>query len=224
MRPADERHPHRDRRPRRPDPDRRRPRPAGRRMNFVRFRARAGTRERRRDGRAAPRWGRDATRASSDSDAPARTSRISSTRRRAEGQPPQGNVQTAVTLPVRQGVQDAAGQRRPAAPGRGEDRGRVLTGDPAGAALWSRQGLSIPVARPIWMAVAALAISLFTTDVAVRRCADRAACDRRGRTRAFSRQRAAGASNRLAQNPQNAPQDGSAAALTCAGTEGGGSG
>ncbi|MFM9956645.1 MAG: hypothetical protein ACKVZJ_01100 [Phycisphaerales bacterium] len=48
--------------------------------------------------------------------------------------------------------------------------GRVLPDAPAGAALFSRDGLTMPVAlRPIWLATALLAVGLFLVDVAVRR-------------------------------------------------------
>ena len=48
--------------------------------------------------------------------------------------------------------------------------GRELTGDPAADDLWRREGLTLPVAsRPIWPAVALLAITLFLVDVGVRR-------------------------------------------------------
>jgi uncharacterized membrane protein len=48
--------------------------------------------------------------------------------------------------------------------------GVTLPRDPLKADLWNREGLSFPVAaRPIWLLVSVLAISLFLADVAVRR-------------------------------------------------------
>lgn len=144
----------------------------GERMNFVRFRARvlgpenAGeTVELRQVGPGRYEGIFDSGRAG------AYIANIQYQTPGAEGQPPrQGNVQTAVTRPFAKEfktLQDNAGLLRLVAEKTG---GRVLTGDPAGAALWSRQGLTMPVAlRPIWMAVALLAIGLFLADVAVRR-------------------------------------------------------
>jgi uncharacterized membrane protein len=49
-------------------------------------------------------------------------------------------------------------------------KGRVLTWDPKADNLWSREGLTMPVAmRDIWLYVAILGLALFLADVGVRR-------------------------------------------------------
>ena len=48
--------------------------------------------------------------------------------------------------------------------------GRVLPADPASADLWSRDGLTVPVAlKPVWLMFAMIGIAVFLMDVAVRR-------------------------------------------------------
>ncbi len=48
--------------------------------------------------------------------------------------------------------------------------GRVLSADPAVSDLWTREGLTMPVAlTPIWMLMAIVGIGIFLLDVAVRR-------------------------------------------------------
>lgn len=48
--------------------------------------------------------------------------------------------------------------------------GRVLTGDPAAAGLWSRDGLTMPVAlRPVWLAFLIAGVVVFLADVGIRR-------------------------------------------------------
>tara|TARA_R110000765_G_scaffold26526_17_gene64786 strand:- start:1415 stop:2068 length:654 start_codon:yes stop_codon:yes gene_type:complete len=48
--------------------------------------------------------------------------------------------------------------------------GRVLSADPTVSDLWSREGLTMPVAlTPIWMLMAIVGIGIFLLDVAVRR-------------------------------------------------------
>ena len=48
--------------------------------------------------------------------------------------------------------------------------GRVLSADPSVSDLWSREGLTMPVAlTPIWMLMAIVGIGIFLLDVAVRR-------------------------------------------------------
>ncbi|MEZ6212077.1 MAG: glutamine amidotransferase, partial [Phycisphaerales bacterium] len=87
------------------------------------------------------------------------------------GAPDRGSVQAAVlrpypdeyraledNTPLLQQVADLTG-------------GRVLPdNDPAGADLFSRQGLTMPVSlRSIWLAIALVSLGIFLTDVAVRR-------------------------------------------------------
>jgi len=86
----------------------------------------------------------------------------------------EGNLQAAVTRPFAdeyRTLQDNSALLKLVAQRTG---GRVIgedTGaDPDKADLWSRAGLTMPVAtRPIWITVALAAIGLFLTDVAVRR-------------------------------------------------------
>jgi uncharacterized membrane protein len=48
--------------------------------------------------------------------------------------------------------------------------GRVLTGDPLAAGLWSRDGLTMPVAlRPVWLAFLIAGVVVFLADVGIRR-------------------------------------------------------
>jgi uncharacterized membrane protein len=87
-----------------------------------------------------------------------------------EGAAREGTVQAAVTRPFAdeyRSLQDNAALLVQVAKLTG---GRVLNDDPRIAQLWSRDGLTMPVAsRPIWLAVAVAAIGLFLMDVAVRR-------------------------------------------------------
>jgi hypothetical protein len=92
-----------------------------------------------------------------------------------DGTPPrEGNLQAAVTRPFAdeyRTLQDNAALGRLIAEKTG---GRVIEGEavdnPAKSDLWSRVGLTMPVAtRPIWLTVSLLAIGLFLADVAVRR-------------------------------------------------------
>lgn len=82
----------------------------------------------------------------------------------------EGSVQAAVTRPFAdefRSLQDNAALLQQVASLTG---GRVISGEPAAADLWSRQGLRMPVSlRPIWLWVATVAIGLFLLDVAVRR-------------------------------------------------------
>jgi hypothetical protein len=82
----------------------------------------------------------------------------------------EGTVQAAVTRPFAdeyRTLQDNAALLVQVAKLTG---GRVLRDDARLADLWSREGLTMPVAtRPIWLAVAVMGIALFLTDVAVRR-------------------------------------------------------
>lgn len=82
----------------------------------------------------------------------------------------EGNLQAAVTRPFADEyrmLQDNFPLLKLVAERTG---GRVITGPPDKADLWSRAGLTMPVAtRPIWITVALIAIGLFLTDVAVRR-------------------------------------------------------
>lgn len=89
----------------------------------------------------------------------------------AEGQTIQGNIQAAITKPFAdeyRTLEDNEPLMRQVATLTG---GRVIEGnDPVRDDLWSRQGLTMPVAlRPIWLALALTAIGLFVIDVGVRR-------------------------------------------------------
>lgn len=88
----------------------------------------------------------------------------------ADDQTLRGNVQAAITRPFADEYRfltDNSALLQQVASLTG---GRVLGPDPAQAGLWSRDGLTMPVAtRPIWLAVACVAIALFLIDVGVRR-------------------------------------------------------
>ncbi len=89
----------------------------------------------------------------------------------AEGQSVEGNIQAAITKPFAdeyRTLEDNEPLMRQVAALTG---GRVIEGgDPVRDELWSRQGLTMPVAlRPIWLALALTAIGLFVMDVGVRR-------------------------------------------------------
>lgn len=82
----------------------------------------------------------------------------------------EGSVQAAVVKPYAdeyRALEDNAALLTQVAEMTG---GRVLDADPRTAELWSREGLTMPVAtRAIWLPVALVGIGLFLTDVAVRR-------------------------------------------------------
>ncbi len=82
----------------------------------------------------------------------------------------EGNLQAAVTRPFAdeyRTLQDNTALLKLVAERTG---GRVISGPPDKADLWSRAGLTMPVAtRPIWITVALVGIGLFLMDVAVRR-------------------------------------------------------
>lgn len=89
----------------------------------------------------------------------------------AEGQTIQGSIQAAITKPFAdeyRTLEDNEPLMRQVATLTG---GRVIEGnDPVRDDLWSRQGVTMPVAlRPIWLALALTAIGLFVMDVGVRR-------------------------------------------------------
>lgn len=87
-----------------------------------------------------------------------------------EGEIIRGSVQAAITRPFADEyrmLEDNEPLLRQVAAMTG---GRVLTGDPIKDDLWTRTGLTMPVAtKPIWLAVALAAIGLFLVDVGVRR-------------------------------------------------------
>jgi len=87
-----------------------------------------------------------------------------------EGRPIEGSVQAAVSRPFAdefRALEDNTPLLRQVAEMTG---GRVLTADPRQTNLWTRQGLTMPVAAtPIWLATALIALILFLVDVAVRR-------------------------------------------------------
>lgn len=65
--------------------------------------------------------------------------------------------------------------------------GRVIGSDPESADLWSRQGLTMPVAStPLWLAVAIASLALFLADVGVRRVRVDPAAIARGVGRLFA--------------------------------------
>ncbi|MCC6426217.1 MAG: hypothetical protein IT435_05300 [Phycisphaerales bacterium] len=82
----------------------------------------------------------------------------------------EGTVQAAISKPFAdefRSLQDNEALLRQVAE---MTKGRVLTGKPEVDKLWSREGLTMPVATtPIWLAVAICAIGLFVMDVGVRR-------------------------------------------------------
>lgn len=82
----------------------------------------------------------------------------------------EGSVQAAVIRPFAdefRALQDNAALLEQVAKITG---GRVIPTDPQAADLWSREGLTMPVAtRAIWLPVAIAGIAIFLTDVAVRR-------------------------------------------------------
>ncbi len=87
------------------------------------------------------------------------------------GEPNEGAVQAAVTRPFAdefRALQDNSALLRQVAEMTG---GQVLDGtNPRQVDLWSREGLTMPVAlTPIWVLVAVLGIGTFLADVAVRR-------------------------------------------------------
>lgn len=88
----------------------------------------------------------------------------------SDGMVREGNLQAAVTRPFAdeyRTLQDNTPLLRLVAEQTG---GRVISGPPDRADLWSRSGLKMPVAtRPIWITVALIGIGLFLADVAVRR-------------------------------------------------------
>lgn len=100
----------------------------------------------------------------------------------------EGSIQAAVTKPFTdefRALEDNAALLRQIAERTG---GRVLTADPQQAELWSRAGLTFPVARePAFLATILLTLALFLLDVAVRRVRIDLALFRRVASRAFGR-------------------------------------
>lgn len=98
---------------------------------------------------------------------------IASLRYRAsgpDGRALEGSVQAAINRPFAdefRSVRDNVGLLEQA---RALTGGRVIGTDPRRADLWSREGLTMPVAtRPIWLAAALAGAALFLVDVGVRR-------------------------------------------------------
>lgn len=93
----------------------------------------------------------------------------------ADGGPArEGNLQAAVTRPFADEYRtlrdNSALLRLVAQQTGGRVIGEETPSDPEKADLWSRKGLTMPVAtRPIWITVSLLALGLFLADVAVRR-------------------------------------------------------
>jgi len=86
------------------------------------------------------------------------------------GQAIEGTVQAAVTRPFAdefRALQDNAPLLEQV---RATTGGRVIDPEPDKADLWSREGLTMPVAtRPIWLLAALIAVGTFLVDVGVRR-------------------------------------------------------
>lgn len=144
--------------------------PDGERLNFARFDARIAT----PDGKGAVLDLRQVgpgryEGAFDSSDAGAY---VVSARYRApgDGAPLEGSVQAAVTRPYAdefRALRTNTPLLRQVAAMTG---GRVLSGDPAAADLWSRDGLTMPVAlRPVWMACLIAGVVVFLADVGIRR-------------------------------------------------------
>ncbi|MEM9754031.1 MAG: hypothetical protein AAF916_11700, partial [Planctomycetota bacterium] len=104
----------------------------------------------------------------------------------------EGSIQAAVTKPFTdefRALEDNAALLRQIADRTG---GRVLPADPQQADLWSRAGLTFPVARePAFLAAILLTLFVFLIDVAVRRVRIDLALFRRVAARAFGRSTAA---------------------------------
>ncbi|MEL6498866.1 MAG: VWA domain-containing protein [Planctomycetota bacterium] len=104
----------------------------------------------------------------------------------------EGSIQAAVTKPFTdefRALEDNAALLRQIAERTG---GRVLPADPQQADLWSRAGLTFPVARePAFLAAILLTLFVFLIDVAVRRVRIDLALFRRVAARAFGRSTAA---------------------------------
>ncbi len=104
----------------------------------------------------------------------------------------EGSIQAAVTKPFTdefRALEDNAALLRQIAERTG---GRVLAADPQQADLWSRAGLTFPVARePAFLAAIVLTLLAFLIDVAVRRVRLDIAMFRRVAARAFGRSTAA---------------------------------
>ncbi|MFK7760206.1 MAG: glutamine amidotransferase [Phycisphaerales bacterium] len=146
--------------------------PAGERMDFANFRARASTPDGLGEGIELRQVGPGRYEGDFDTSKPG--SYVVNMQYRAAGGEPgtvyEGSAQAAVirpfadeykslktNLPLLRQVASITG-------------GRVLNADPALADLWSRDGLTMPVAlTPIWMALAIAGIVIFLMDVAVRR-------------------------------------------------------
>jgi len=82
----------------------------------------------------------------------------------------EGTVQAAVTRPFAdefRALKDNAPLLRQIAEMTG---GRVLPANPVNAELWSREGLTMPVATtPVWLTLATVCLGLFLVDVGIRR-------------------------------------------------------
>ncbi|MEZ6317327.1 MAG: VWA domain-containing protein [Phycisphaerales bacterium] len=82
----------------------------------------------------------------------------------------EGSVQAAVSRPFADEFRTLASNSALLRQVAAMTGGRVLTGDPAQDDLWTHEGVSMPVAsRPIWIALALVAIGAFLADVGVRR-------------------------------------------------------
>lgn len=87
-----------------------------------------------------------------------------------EGEVVRGSVQAALTRPFADEYRTLEDNLPLLKQVAAMTNGRILSGDPVKDDLWSRVGLTMPVAtRPIWMFFALSAIGLFVIDVGVRR-------------------------------------------------------
>jgi uncharacterized membrane protein len=145
--------------------------PEGERLNFARFDARIAT----PDGQGMPLEVRqvgpgryEGVFDSSDAGA-----YVVSMRYRAAGADSQileGSVQAAVTRPYADEFRSLRTNRPLLQQVAAITGGRVLGGDPTLADLWSRDGLTMPVAlRPVWLAFLIAGVVVFLADVGIRR-------------------------------------------------------
>lgn len=145
--------------------------PDGERLNFARFNARVAT----PDGEGAPLELRQVGpgRYEGDFDSSGAGSYVVSMRYRAPGGEDrvfEGAVQAAVTRPYADEFRALSTNTALLRQVAGMTGGRVLPEDPAQAALWTRDGLSMPVAlRPLWLLFLVLGVAVFLIDVGIRR-------------------------------------------------------
>lgn len=145
--------------------------PEGERLNFARFDARVATPDGKGmsvDIRQVGPGRYEGVFDSSDAGA-----YVMSMRYRAAGSSDQileGAVQAAVTRPYADEFRSMRTNRPLLQQVAAITGGRVLTGDPAAAMLWARDGLPMPVAlRSVWLAFLIAGVGVFLADVGIRR-------------------------------------------------------